>query len=159
MLGIQLGGMPRWAADLMCRFFIAVGKGRERVFTMEEFKAEEPFSASGAASVARYTFYREMQKKEEAYQTCCSTYSWVYGAICAGKRALKKERAACVRIPVLVVQAEEDAFVTPKEQEQFVEKIADGRLLLVPSRHETFRAGNDVMEPYFAEVFEFLARV
>lgn len=155
MLGIQLGGLPIWIARLICRFFMIIGKGKERVFLMQEFQEEEPFSASGTDSRARYDFYRDMQKACEEYQTCCSTYHWVYEAFRAGRRATRAKNMARVETPVLLFQATQDTFVTKEEQERFVEGIGNGRLITVQSRHEIGRGTNQVMEPYLAQVFQF----
>ena len=156
MLGIQLGGMPLWLASGVCRFFMVLGQGKKRVFLMKEFQEEEPFEMSGTSSKVRHAFYRELQKKNTDYQTCCSTYTWVNEAIRAGRRALKPENMARVKAPVLLFQALEDAFVRPQEQEVFIAGIREGTLVRARSRHEIGRGPNEVMEPYFARVFEFL---
>lgn len=157
MLGIQLGRMPLWAARIVCKVCILAGQGKKRIYFMQEFQEEEPFSMSGTNSGARYAFYRELQKKHEEYQTSCCTYNWAYGAIKAGRQVLRQKNMDKVTIPVLLFQAEEDTFVKPGPQEMFVASIPNGRLTRVKSRHEIGRSVNEIMEPYLAQVVKFFA--
>ena len=54
MLEIQTDRIPHWTADCICRICILLGQGNKRVFTMQEFQEEEPFSMSAANSAARH---------------------------------------------------------------------------------------------------------
>ena len=155
MLGIQLGGMPAWAARTLSKGFILFGQAKGRVFVTQEFQEEEPFSASAASSPERHAFYREIQKKNEAFQTSCCSYQWLSEALKAGKQVIRPKNMAKVTLPVLLFQALEDTFVTKREQDIFIEGISDGRKITVQSRHEIYRAPNDVLEPYLAEVYSF----
>ncbi len=155
MLGIQLG-MPLWVARLMAKTYVLLGKGKQRVFATREFQADEPDGAWKTNSKARYQFYREIQKSNEDYQTCCCTYSWVGEGIKAGKRALKPANMAKVQIPVLLFQALEDTTVRAPEQNRFIEGITRGRMVRVQACHEIGRAPNATVEPYLAQIFSFL---
>lgn len=156
MLEIQTGIIPHWTADCICRISILLGRGNKRVFTMQEFQEEEPFSMSAANSAARHAYYRQIQKKHSEYQTSCGSYQWLHRAIQAGKVSLKPKNIKRISSPVLLFQATEDTLVTSRSHKIFINNILDGRIILAKSRHEIWRCTNNILEPYLAEIFAFL---
>ncbi len=158
MLGLNLGGCPPWAARILCDMKIAVGKGKERLFTQAPFDPQEPFEGCAAGSLARHLYYLELRRADASYQTSSATYYWGREAINSGKFAIQPSLAGRVRTPVLLFQAQLDTLVSPKAQEIFVSRIPEGRLAVVKgARHEIYRSSNDILEPYLEELFGFLA--
>ena len=67
-----------------------------------------------------------------------------------------KKQAKKVKTPVLLFQAGKDTLVTPGAQKEFIKRIPDGQLVVVPDiRHEIYRAPNSVLQPYLEMIFEF----
>lgn len=158
MLGVKLGPWPSFAAALLCDLNILLGRGRHMLFYQHGFQPDEPFAKSSADSEARFQYYHDLRLKDTCYQTYSASYRWAREAIRAGKRARRRKEASRVSARVLLFQAENDSLVTPGAQRQFLERIADGRMVVVPgTRHEIYRAGNRVLKPYLEKVCSFLA--
>lgn len=155
MYGINNGGIPDFAAGLLCRGAAVVGKRKKRLFTMGGFDPQEPFEGSGCDSPARHNYYLKRRRENPAYQTSCASYGWAGEAMKAGKRAIALKNAANIRIPVLLFQAKRDTFVRAREQEIFLSRVPDGRKILIDSKHEINRMPGDRLETYLAEMFRF----
>lgn len=157
MLGLKLGLCPPWAALLLCEANILLGRGGRRLFYQGEFDPQEPFSSSSAGSPQRHAYFQAVRRSDPAFHTSSTSYRWAREAILAGWKAVSKREAAKVKIPVLLFQAGEDTLVTEAAQSKFIRRIADGRLVLVPdSRHEIYRAPNEILARYLTELFRFL---
>lgn len=156
MLGLKLGGCPPWAAALLCDINILAGRGERRLFYQHDFNAREPFEGSSAGSRARFDYYLAIRCAEPAFQTSSASYRWAREAIRAGRKVCRKREAGKVKIPVLLFQAGDDTLVKNRAQEKFAERIEHGNLIHVPAaRHEIYRSGNKILEPYMAAVVEF----
>lgn len=155
MYGINNGGVPDFAAEILCRAAASVGKRKNRLFTMDGFDPQEPFEGGGCDSLARHEYYLKRRREERVYQTSSATYGWALEAMKAGKRAIAPKNAETIRIPVLLFQAKRDTFVRAKEQELFLEHISNGRKITVDSRHEIYRMSGDRLKSYLAEIFAF----
>lgn len=156
MLGLKLGPCPSWAAALICDFCILFGKGKKKLFFHQDFQEEEPFEASSASSRQRHEYYQALRAKEPAFQTCCASYRWVREAVRAGRRACSRREARKVKASVLLFQAGEDTLVKERAQLRFLRRIAEGRPVRVEhSRHEIYRAGNEILGNYLCEVLSF----
>jgi len=156
MLGLKLGACPAWAARILCDLKVMKGSGKERLFTQSTFDPEEPFAESSASSEARHDYYKKQRREDPTYQTCSASYYWGKEAINAGEFVISPAQTKKVQIPVLLFQAQQDTLVKPAAQKKFIQRITDGRLVLVKGvRHEIYRAPNEVLEPYLEEIFEF----
>lgn len=156
MYGINNGGIPDFAAGLLCCTAILFGKKKKRLFTTGRFDPEEPFENSGGDSSARHCYYLKLRREHAEYQTSCASYGWALQAMKAGKRAITPERAAGISIPVLLFQAANDTFVRAKEQDLFLCRIPNGRKVVKESKHEINRMPGDKLEAYMDEIFTFL---
>lgn len=156
MLGLKLGPCPSWAAALICDFFILSGKGKKKLFLHQAYK-EEPFETSSASSRQRHAYYQAIRSKEPAFQTCAASYRWAREAIRAGRLACSQSQAGKVRASVLMFQAGEETLVRERAQLRFMRRIPDGRLVRVEhSRHEIYRAKNQVLSAYLRMILSFL---
>lgn len=156
MLGLKLGLCPSWAALLLCEANILLGRGGERLFYQGEFDPQEPFSGSSASSPQRHAYYQAVRRQDPALHTSSASYRWARESILAGWKAVGRRETAKVKIPVLLFQAGEDTLVTEKAQQKFIQRIAGGRLIEVPaSRHEIYRAPNEILARYLTEIFRF----
>lgn len=57
MLGVNLGGVPSWAARVLCDFKVFGGNGKDRLLTQGTFDPEESFSDASCSSEARHDYY------------------------------------------------------------------------------------------------------
>lgn len=155
MYGLNTGGVPDFAARLLCLAAVLSGKKKKKLFIMGDFDPWEPFEVCGCDSGARHAYYQKLRRTHREYQACAATYGWAGEAVSAGRRAISAANAAKIDIPVLLFQAAEDAFVRAEEQERFLGRVKNGRKVTVRSRHEISRSVNGTLEPYLAEIFEF----
>lgn len=156
MLGIQTGGIPEWAAILICNVNIWMKKGGRRLFFHKDFNPDSTFEEDCATSRARFEYYQEKRKNDKNLQTSSASYTWVKESILAGRKAC--ELASRIRIPVLLFQASNDTLVKPKPQQKFVQTLSQGQLVKISgSKHEIYRSGNQVLEKYLNILFSFYA--
>lgn len=155
MYGINNGGVPDFAAGLLCHAAALVGKRKKKLFTMGSFEPQEPFEGSGSDSLARHNYYLKCRRENPAYQTSCASYGWANEAMKAGRSAIAQKQTGNICIPVLLFQAERDTFVRAKEQDIFLSRVPGSRKVSVDSKHEINRMPSDKLEPYLAEIFAF----
>jgi lysophospholipase len=155
MLGINNGNVPDWAAALLCRTACLFGKKKKKLFTNGDFEPDAPFESAACNSPIRHAYYERLRRDNPKLWTTAATYGWAGQALKAAKRAIAPKNAAKINIPVLLFAATEDNFVRAREQDLFLERIPDGRKVLVESRHEITRHNSQILEAYLAEVFAF----
>ena len=66
------------------------------------------------------------------------------------------KRAGLIRVPVLLCQSMQDTIVKLPEQERFIKKVPDGKLLRFDTKHEIYSAHDEVLCEYVNTVIEFL---
>jgi lysophospholipase len=157
MLGINNGNVPDWAAKILCGGAAFFGKKKKKLFTMGDFNPDETYRDSGGNSEARHVYYLQRRCENTKLQTSAASYGWAGQALKASKSAIEPKNAARITIPVILFAATDDTFVRPKEQDLFLERIPNGRKIVVESRHEIYRHDNIVLGAYLAEIFEFYA--
>lgn len=157
MLAIEMGSCPLFAAQAVCQVERLMGRNKERLFTHGEFDPQEPFAVSCTDSEARHFYYLEKRRANPAFQTSSASYSWAANAIKAGKRAVKKENASRIQIPVLLIQAGKDNQVKPKAQQKFAAAISQNcRLVPFPeAKHECYRSSASLLEKYMDILLDF----
>jgi len=148
--------LPRRAAKEMGRIFCAAGKGRERAFVGKPFDpAREKFETSHMTSRARFDYYQAKRVARPELQNCSPTYSWVREA--AGVTEPLLHRAQMIRVPVMLCQAIQDSIVGLKEQEAFIKRVPDGKLVKFDAKHELYSSHDEVLGDYVNKVIEFLS--
>lgn len=160
MLAIEMGPCPLFLAQAICKVAKLFGGKKERLFTHGEFDPQEPFSVSCTDSEARHLYYLEKRRDNPAFRTSSASYNWADNAIRAGKRAVKKENASRIQIPVLLIQAGKDNQVKPKAQQKFADTIAQNcRLVPFPdAKHECYRSTAPLLEKYLDILLDFYAK-
>ncbi len=159
MLAIQMGPCPLWAAKAISAVMKRLGKGEERLFTQKAFQPDEPFETSCTDSEARHFYYLEKRRTNPRYQTSSVSYSWLSGAIRAGKLATRQEQVERIHIPVLLIQAGKDDQVKPGAQKKFARYLPDNCILVRLSsvKHECYRSSTPLLEKYRKLVLDFYA--
>lgn len=157
MLAIEMGPCPLFLAQAVCKAAKLFGRGKERLFTHGEFDPQEPFDVSCTDSETRHFYYLNKRRENPDFQTSSASYSWADNAIRAGKRALKKENAARIQIPVLLIQAGKDNQVKAKAQQKLADTIPQNcRLVPFPeAKHECYRSSTPLLEEYMEILMDF----
>lgn len=157
MMKINMGKAPLWFAWLMAALCTLAGRGRKYAPGHHAYTGKERFEDSSAASRARFEYYESKKKENRWMQNNGASCRWAM--TCILDAAVVRSRRACshVRCPVLVMQAEEDAFVTDRGEELFAARIRRGKCIRFPgTKHEIYRSGNAVLKKYMEMIFRFL---
>ena len=147
--------LPRRVAKWMGSAFCLLGKGKERAFVGKPFDPEhEKFTTSHMTSQARYDYYQKKRCARTELQNCSPTYSWVREA--AGVTEPLLARAGEIRVPVMLCQATQDSIVRLKEQEEFIRRVPQGKLVRFDAKHEIYSSRDEVLGGYVNAVIDFL---
>ncbi len=160
MIRPQTGNVPWHAAKMVAVFFCRTGKSKEYVLGGHPFDGKETFEDSASSCFERFEFYQRRRNSEVLYQMSSPSYGWLRAAAELEKYLLK-EAWQRIETPIIVFQAENDAFVCPEQQSQFVLKInragnTQAELIKVPgTKHEIFNSSSEVLEGYWEKIFSF----
>lgn len=158
MFEINSGGMPKLLVKAVIAIACAFGKQQQFLSGQQPFSPEENFADSAATSEPRYRYYFEQQLATPEFQSGGSSFRWARESIKATERLLDPANCSKVDIPVLLFQAGADTIVSPGGQDKFIERIPDGRLILVPDvKHEIYLSPNETLEKYWDVIFSFLS--
>ena len=159
MMGINLRGIPQFAASLLARLACLTGNGKKRVMGFESFDEEESFEESCDTSFARFEYYRQKRLHYRHLRNCAPTYGWIRQALSVRRLLRSKEVCATVQAPVLLLQAEDDRMVLPGPQQTFASRIPHGEVVTVKgSKHEIYMAENEILQPYIDEILSFFSK-
>lgn len=161
MMRPQTKPVPWKLAQVIAGIACLLGKEKEYVKGQRPYEGTERFEDSAAVSEARFAYYQRKRNEEPLYQTNAPSYGWLRNT---GRlnRYLQKEGWKKITAPVLLFQAEQDAFVSLREQERFAKKLGgrgEVQLIKVPgTKHEICRADDAALAFYWENVFAFLER-
>ncbi len=153
--------LPWWLASLTAGVFCLTGNRQRYLPGNHPYDGQEQFADSAGICEARFQYYQKKRNEEPLFQMSAGSYGWLWQAVRL-HRFLMNRAWRDIDCPVLVFQAEQDAYVSNEEQERFVKKL-NGRkkgcaeLVRVPGvKHEIFNSGTAVLEEYWMRIFAFL---
>ena len=148
--------LPRQAARVMTRTYCMMGKGKERAFVGKPFDpAREKFETAHMTSRARFEYYQQKRVAREELHNCSPSYSWVREA--AGVTEPLLHRAQMIRVPVMLCQAIQDTLVVLEDQEEFIKKVPDGKLVKFDGKHELYSSHDEVLGDYVNQIIDFMS--
>ncbi len=157
MLGMNTGGTPLAAAYALSQVMITAGRGSRPIPGSAPFSETPDFEGSCSTSRQRYEWGFAFQKAHPEFRTCISSFDTALQLLRITQAALRPASLARIKADVLLLQAEDDTYVTPEPQEKFIAAIPHGKLVRIPgSKHEIYRSGNDVLQGYLDIIMEFL---
>lgn len=151
--------VPWPLARLIARTFCILGKSEQYVAGHRPYDGQETFADSASVSEARFDYYQQKRNTESLYQMSAASYGWLWQTARLN-RYLQKTAWRQITCPVLIFQAENEAFVSKEEQSLFVKKLnqnkpGNAKLIEVPgTKHEIFNSGTAVLEEYWGRVLE-----
>lgn len=161
MIRPQTGRVP-WAAIKAAMLVkLRLGKEKEYLSGHHPYDGSETFEDSAATSRARFDYYQEKRRSTPLFQMNGASNKWLSEAVHM-EHYLMTEGWKQIQIPTLLLQAEQDTFVCPHAQEQFVRQIHHQnpgliKLVRVPdAKHELYNTTNDILTPYIAKILAFL---
>ncbi len=121
------------------------------------YDGTEQYADSASASECRFLFYQEKRGKEPLFQMNAASYGWLWQTHRLN-RALQKKAWRRISCPTRIFQADQEAYVSKKEQERFVKKLCrrkniDAKLIRVKgSKHEIFNSDDQILEAYWKKI-------
>lgn len=156
MLEVNTGSIPKFLADIIVDFEIAVGNGGDYVIGKKPYSAEYDKDKLNTTSLNRYKYVHDIIANNEELQRGGTSYNWLNEAFKTTKQIVKKENASNVKIPVLLFQARQDSLVKPGGQNEFAKGAADCKIEKIDnSRHEIYMEKDEIQKPYLEEVLAF----
>jgi alpha-beta hydrolase superfamily lysophospholipase len=147
--------LPRLGALAMGRVLCAAGKSKERTFVGKPFDpAREKYETSHMTSRVRFEYYQKKRVARAELQNCSPTYSWVREAAAVTEPLLA--RAGTIKAPLLLCQAIQELVVVNSDQDRFIARTENGRLMKFDGKHELFLSHDAVMSEYVNAVIEFM---
>jgi lysophospholipase len=159
MIAPQRQGFPKWLTLLITRFFTRTGRGHHCLFNQQVSIGEDDFDSDWCCtnSYPRYCWYLNVQKQNPQYQNNAATYRWTEEAVLVTDEILKPENLENLNVPILLLQAGKDTMVCNDKQDEFIQKVKNGRIISFPTtKHELFRSDNATMRKYLDIVLNFM---
>lgn len=162
MLRPLTGTVPFFLASAIAWTSVSMGFGEKYVFGQKPYAGPEAFEDSASTSRPRFEYYQKIKAEEPLYQNSGASFSWFLEASRMSREIAEKSWKV-KGAPILLFQAEQDAFVSPKAQEIFCEKrnrLHPGSTTLVPmagTKHEIYASTNHILSSYWMKILDFLA--
>lgn len=162
MLGINLGGLPKWLAKGLATTIGTVGGW----FGEPPYgPGQGPYQDHGFAdnelthSHSRYQAFRQMYEQHPQIKLGGATAHWIYQGITGADAAIAD--AGAIKTPLLLLQAGNDSVVDNVAQDAFCIKAncEGGKPLRIEGAwHELFIESDDKRQPALTAMLDFFAR-
>lgn len=156
MLEVNTGNIPKFLAEIIVDFEVAIGNGGAYVLGKKPYTPVYNKDEIGTTSLNRYEYFHNIVVYNEKLQRGGASYNWTKQAFITTEEIVKEKNASKVEIPVLLFQAGHDTYVIPEGQNKFAKAAKDCKIIKVDnSRHEIYFEKDEIQRPYLKEVFEF----
>ncbi|MBL0600011.1 alpha/beta fold hydrolase [Aeromonas jandaei] len=162
MLGINLGGLPKWLAKGLASTIGTVGGW----FGEPPYgPGQGPYQDHGFAdnelthSQSRYQAFRQIYEQHPQIKLGGATAHWIYQGITGADAAIADSGA--IKTPLLLLQAGNDSVVDNAAQDAFCTKASceGGKPLRIEGAwHELFIESDDKRQPALTAMLDFFAR-
>ncbi|MGU5680452.1 alpha/beta fold hydrolase [Aeromonas allosaccharophila] len=162
MMGINLGGLPKWLAKGLAATLGTVGGwiGEPPYGPGQGPYQDDGFADNGLThSHSRYQAFRQLYEQYPQIKLGGATAHWIYQGI-TGADAVIAE-AGAIKTPLLVLQAGDDKIVDNAAQDRFctLAKCEGGKPLRIEGAwHELLMETDDKRQPALTAMAEFFAR-
>ncbi|WP_429022208.1 alpha/beta fold hydrolase [Aeromonas allosaccharophila] len=162
MLGINLGGLPKWLAKGLAATLGTVGGwiGEPPYGPGQGPYQDDGFADNGLThSQTRYQAFRQLYEQYPQIKLGGATAHWIYQGISGADAAIAE--AGAIKTPLLVLQAGNDSVVDNAAQDRFctIAKCEGGKPLRIEGAwHELFIESDDKRQPALTAMVDFFAR-
>ena len=162
MLGINLGGLPKWLAKGLASTIGTVGGwfGEPPYGPGQSAYQDHGFADNELThSQSRYQAFRQIYEQHPQIKLGGATAHWIYQGITGADAAIAD--AGAIETPLLVLQAGSDSVVDNAAQDHFctIAKCEGGKPLRIEGAwHELFIESDDKRQPALTAMVDFLAR-
>lgn len=157
MVKAKTAGLPAGITRFFTRFFIILGKEKNKVIGYKGFDPDKSYENSNDTSKARFEYYHKKRIKNENIRTAAPSYRWVNEAVRVTEKILDPEKNKEINAKILLCQPEEDSTVYMEPQNRFIKLVKDGRLMKFPgSRHSIYNSVDPTVKEYLDAIEGFL---
>ena len=162
MLGINLGGLPKWLAKGLASTIGTVGGwfGEPPYGPGQSAYQDHGFADNELThSQPRYQAFRQIYEQHPQIKLGGATAHWIYQGITGADAAIAD--AGAIKTPLLVLQAGNDSVVDNTAQDRFctIAKCEGGKPLRIEGAwHELFIESDDKRQPALTAMVDFFAR-
>ncbi|TNI87278.1 alpha/beta fold hydrolase [Aeromonas sobria] len=162
MLGINLGGLPKWLAKGLATTIGTVGGwfGEPPYGPGQGGYQDHGFADNELThSQSRYQAFRQIYEQHPQIKLGGATAHWIYQGITGADAAIAD--AGAIKTPLLVLQAGNDSVVDNAAQDRFctLANCEGGKPLRIEGAwHELFIESDDKRQPALTAMAEFFAR-
>ncbi|MEB8285784.1 alpha/beta fold hydrolase [Aeromonas veronii] len=162
MMGINLGGLPKWLAKGLAATLGTVGGwiGEPPYGPGQGPYQDDGFADNGLThSHSRYQAFRQLYEQYPQIKLGGATAHWIYQGITGADAAIAG--AGAIKTPLLVLQAGDDKIVDNAAQDHFctLAKCEGGKPLRIEGAwHELLMETDDKRQPALTAMAEFFAR-
>ena len=162
MLGINLGGLPKWLAKGLASTIGTVGGwiGEPPYGPGQGAYQDHGFADNELThSQLRYQAFRQIYEQHPQIKLGGATAHWIYQGITGADAAIAD--AGAIKTPLLVLQAGNDSVVDNAAQDRFctIAKCEGGKPLRIEGAwHELFIESDDKRQPALTAMVDFFAR-
>ncbi len=160
MIAVKYRGIPRPLVGALCATAALFGAGKRRPFMLHPAREpqDEAFAYSSATCEARWSAYQQCKVREALYRSTKPSYAWTREALRCPRKILAKGAPERIRAEVLLLAAEHEHLVERAEQELFIARVPQGRLVEIKgAKHELYFAHDEILHPYLDTVLNFFA--
>ncbi|HEH9440379.1 TPA: alpha/beta fold hydrolase [Aeromonas sobria] len=162
MLGINLGGLPKWLAKGLATTIGTVGDwiGEPPYGPGQGGYQDHGFADNELThSQSRYQAFRQLYEQHPQIKLGGATAHWIYQGITGADAAIAD--AGAIKTPLLVLQAGNDSVVDNAAQDRFctLANCEGGKPLRIEGAwHELFIESDDKRQPALTAMADFFAR-
>ncbi|EKP0262710.1 alpha/beta fold hydrolase [Aeromonas sobria] len=162
MLGINLGGLPKWLAKGLATTIGTVGGwiGEPPYGPGQGGYQDHGFADNELThSQSRYQAFRQIYEQHPQIKLGGATAHWIYQGITGADAAIAD--AGAIKTPLLVLQAGNDSVVDNAAQDRFctLANCEGGKPLRIEGAwHELFIESDDKRQPALTAMADFFAR-
>jgi lysophospholipase len=152
MLGLQVGGLPRWLAEGLAATFSRLAPG-DYIFGRVGDPHGEDFKDNIVThDPVRYARNRAIYAADPDLGLNGPTWSWLQFALLASQWLKTAEGPTKIDYPVVCVSAGEEKLVSNPDQKQILARIPNGRWTQIPGAfHELLQETDDVRAAFWRE--------
>ncbi|MBE6072042.1 MAG: alpha/beta hydrolase [Clostridium butyricum] len=157
---INTGKYPTIVAEVVSRILKLIKSGNTYLPGQKPYNGTYKVPNRVTTCEGRYDYSYNKMVENEVFQTGGSSANWYIEASKATRRLRKEKNASKVKIPVMLLQPENDTHVMPQAQNTFAKYAENCELVKInDARHESFNEKDKIAFPVFERILKFYSNI
>lgn len=157
---INTGKYPSIIADIVSRLLKVINKGKMYLPGEKPYHGTYKIPSRATTCKGRYDYSYNKMIENEQFQSGGSCANWYVEASKATKKLLKAKNASKVKIPIMLLQPENDTYVIADAQNIFAKYARNCEVIKIKgARHEAFNEKDEIAFPVFEIIFNFYNKI